>query len=106
LPPRPWATPRRGFRDSCSGNGRGLILRDDLPLTKGLRHEIAEAQRLAGELELQPLLTFLADAGVPGPLDEMVREKIPRLMAATRSSPTQPTRWELERAARILNLSV
>jgi len=117
---------------TAAANGRGLILRHDLPLTKGLRHEIAEAERLAGELELQPLLTFLADAGVPGPLDETVRDDVPRLMAAlllltariiailepsdmsteerlerlTRHLPTEPTRWELERAARILNLGL
>ena len=36
---------------TAAANGRGLILRHDLPLTKGLRHEIAEAERLAGELE-------------------------------------------------------
>jgi len=117
---------------TAAANGRGLILRHDLPLTKGLRHEIAEAERLAGELGLQPLLTFLADAGVPGPLDETVRDDVPRLMAAlllltariiailepsdmsteerlerlTRHLPTEPTRWELERAARILNLGL
>lgn len=85
---------------------------------------------LARELELEPLLVFLADAGVPSPLDEMVRVEIPRLMAAllllagrvlavikpenmstlerlerlTRSAPGRPSRWELERAAVILNM--
>ena len=116
-------------------NGRAQILRHDLPLTKGLQHELPQAQTLAAELELRPLLTFLADAGVPGPLDELVRNEVPRLMAALlllaariiailepgdmstaeqlerlewllRRLPMQPTHWELDRAGRILNLTL
>ena len=113
-------------------NGRTQILHHDLPLTKGLQHEIGQAAWLAGELELRPLLTFLADAGVRGPLDELVRAEVPRLMAALlllaariiailepmdmsteerlerllRHEPTEPTRWELERAGRILDLTL
>ena len=37
------------------------------------------------------------------PSDMSTEERLERL---TRYLPTQPTRWELERAARILNLSV
>ena len=113
-------------------NGRAHILRHDLPVTKGLQHEVAEAQTLAAELELRPLLVFLADAGVPGPLDEMVRADVPKLMAALlllgarviailtpsdmsteerlerliRHLPTQPTHWEFERATRVVNLTL
>jgi hypothetical protein len=112
--------------------GRGRVLHQDLPLTKGLQREIAQAQMLAGELELRPLLLFLADAGVPEPLDEMVRNEIPKLMAAllllsariiailapsdmsteerlerlVRHLPAQPTHWEVERATRILDLTL
>jgi len=113
-------------------NGRTRIARHDLPLTKGLQRELAQAEALAGELELRPLLTFLADAGVPGALDELVKSELPRLMAALlllaariiavlepsdmsteerlerllRHLPTQPTRWELQRAARILDFTL
>jgi hypothetical protein len=113
-------------------NGRTVILRHDLPLTRGLRARLGEAEALAGDLALQPLLVFLADAGVPGPLDERVRLDIPRLMAALllltgqviaivepsdmstterlerllRRHPSGPTHWELARAARVLNLTV
>lgn len=113
-------------------NGRAKIFRHDLPLTKGLQHELAEAETLAGELELQPLLVFLGDAGVPGPIDDGMRDDVPRLMAALlllaariiailepanvtteerlgrllRHEPLQPTRWELERASRVLDLTV
>ena len=113
-------------------NGRAVILRHDLPLTKGLRARLGEAEALAGDLALQPLLTFLGDAGVAGPLDERVRGEIPRLMAALlllagrviaivepadvstterlerllRRTPGGPTHWELERAARVLDLTV
>jgi hypothetical protein len=113
-------------------NGRAQILRHDLPLTKGLRRELTQVQTLATELELRPLLVFLADAGFPGPVDELVRQEVPRLMAALlllgahiiailepsdmsteerlerllRHLPTQPTRWEFERVARILDLTL
>jgi hypothetical protein len=62
-------------------NGRTRILGHDLPLTRGLRARLAEAETLARDVELQPLLVFLADAGVHGPLDEAVRLQIPQLMA-------------------------
>jgi hypothetical protein len=113
-------------------NGRSIIERQDLPLTRGLRARLGEAESLAGEVALQPLLTFLAEAGVPGPLDERVRMEVPRLMAALlllagqvisllepsdvstterlerllRAHPSGPTHWELERAARVLKLTV
>ena len=113
-------------------NGRTRIFRHDLPLTKGLQRQLAEAETLAAELELRPLLTFLAEAGIRGPLDELVRHEVPRLMATLllltariiailepadmsteerlerllRHLPTQPTRWEFERAARILHLTL
>jgi hypothetical protein len=40
--------------ETAVANGRAQILRHDLPLTKGLRRELAEAQSLAAELELRP----------------------------------------------------
>jgi uncharacterized protein DUF1931 len=118
--------------EAALANGRARILRHDLPLTKGLRAFLGEVEALARELELRPLLVFLADAGVPGPLDELVRAEIPRLMAALlllagrvialiepenmsseerlerllRSAPSRPTRWEVERAARILDMTL
>jgi hypothetical protein len=113
-------------------NGRAIILHHDLPLTRGLRARLGEAEALAGDVALQPLLTFLADAGVRGPLDERVHLEIPRLMAALlllagrvvailepsdlstaerldrllRHEPSGPTHWELERASRVLELTV
>jgi hypothetical protein len=119
-------------QETALANGRAIILRHDLPLTRGLRARLGEAEALAGDLALQPLLTFLADAGVPGLLDERVRLEVPRLMAALlllagrviailepsdmstterlerllRPDPTGPTHWELERASRVLNLTV
>jgi hypothetical protein len=113
-------------------NGRGRILRHDLPITKGLRGLLGEADALAHSLELQPLLLFLADAGVPAPLDEEVRAEVPRIMAGLlllsarvvalltpasmstderlerllRHVPRGPTHWELERATRILDMTL
>jgi hypothetical protein len=119
-------------QETALANGRAIILGHDLPLTKGLGARLGEAEALAGDLALQPLLTFLADARVPGPLDDRVRLEVPRLMAALlllagrviailepsdmgtterlerllRHDPTGPTHWELERACRVLNLPV
>lgn len=113
-------------------NGRAQILFHDVPITKGLRQQIDEAAALAGSVELRPLLVFLADAGVPGPLDEHVRHAIPKMMAALlllaarviailepsdmsteerlerllRHVPTGPTHWELDRATRVVNLAL
>jgi hypothetical protein len=113
-------------------NGRRQIMRHDLPLTKGLRRELLEAETLASEVQLRPVLAFLADAGIRGPLDERVHETVPCLMAALlliaaraiaivepsgtsteerldrliRHRPTQPTAWEFQRATRVLNLTL
>jgi len=118
--------------ETALANGRARIMRHDLPITKGLRALLVEADASARILELRPLLVFLDDAGVSGPLDESVKTEIPRLMAALlllagrviallepdnvspqdrlerllRGAPDEPTRWELERAARVLNLTL
>jgi hypothetical protein len=118
--------------EAALANGRARVLRHDLPLSKGLRAFLGQVEPLARELELEPLLVFLADAGVPGPLDEMVRAEIPRLMAVllplagriialiepesistlerlerlTRTVSGQPMHWELERAASILDMTL
>jgi hypothetical protein len=113
-------------------NGRSIIMRHDLPLTKGLHARLGEAEALASEVDLKPLLCFLADAGVAAPMDSRVHDDIPRLMAALlllagrviailepsdmstterldrllRRDPTGPTCWELERAGRVLGLTL
>jgi len=118
--------------ETAIANGRARILLHDLPITKGLRSLLGQVEAIARELELQPLMVFLADAGMPGPLDEAVRAEVPRLMASLllltgrilallepedmspaerldqllRTSPARPTRWEVERAARVLGLTL
>src|SRR3989442_2050260 len=97
-----------------------------------LFRSLGQAEALAADVELRPLLVFLADAGVPGPLDELVRMEVPRLMAAMlllagriiallepanmsteerldrllRHRASQPTRWEVERATRVLDMTL
>jgi len=119
-------------QEAAMANGRALIMRHDLPLTKGLRASLGDAEAMASDQELRPLLVFLADAGVAGPFDDAVRAEIPRLMAALlllagrviavvepadmtteerldrllRSPSDRPTRWELERAARVLDMTL
>jgi hypothetical protein len=118
--------------EAALANGRARIMRHDLPITKGLRGLRVEAEAAARLLDLPRLLVFLDGAGVPGPLDELVKQEIPRLMAAMlllagriiallepenmspeerlerllRGAPNEPTQWELERTARVLNLTL
>jgi hypothetical protein len=113
-------------------NGRTAVLSQDLPLTKGMRRLVGEVEPLVREIDAQPLFQFLTHAGVPGPLDAEVRAAVPRIMGAllllaarviaivdpenatteerldrllTRT-PGRPTRWELQRAARIMELAL
>jgi len=113
-------------------NGRTLIFRHDLPLTRGLQARLAEAETLARDVELQPLLVFLRDAGFHGPLDPHLRQQVPQLMAMLlvlaariiavhdaedmssverlerwlRRAPQRPTDGEVEHAARVLELTL
>jgi hypothetical protein len=68
--------------DTALANGRGRVMRQDLPITKGLQIVLLEVADLAREFGLQPLLMLLADAGIRTPFDEALRDEIPRLMAA------------------------
>jgi len=63
-------------------NGRTRVMRQDLPLTKGLQILLLEVADFARELELDGLLIFLADAGIRTPFDEGLRSDVPRLIAA------------------------
>jgi Domain of unknown function (DUF1931)/BON domain len=68
--------------DAAIANGRVRVLRQDLPLTKGLQILLLEVADIAREFQLEPLLVFLADAGIRTQFDEGLRAEIPRLMAA------------------------
>jgi uncharacterized protein YrrD len=118
--------------ETAAANGRSRILRHDLPLTKGLRRSLGEVGLLAKEIDAGPVLVFLAGTGVQGPVDEMVQAEVPRLMAAllilggriiavlepasvpplerfellTRTTADRPTPWELDRATRVLDLTL
>jgi hypothetical protein len=67
--------------DAALANGRAHVQRQDVPLTRGLQLVLLEVEDLAREFQLEPLLVFLADAGIRAPLDESLRSEIPRLMA-------------------------
>jgi hypothetical protein len=108
--------------DVALANGRTRILRHDLPLTKGVQLLLLEVADIAREFQLEPLLAFLADAGIHGSFDESLRSEIPRLMAALLiltgrvaallESPggnavaTRPSARELDRASAILDLTM
>ena len=67
--------------DVAAANGRSRLLRQDLPVTKGLQLILMEVTDLAHEFKLEPLLLFLSDAGVRAPIDEGVHSDVPRLLA-------------------------
>jgi len=118
--------------ETALANSRRKIFWHDLPITKGLRGLLGAVEPLAAEVERRPVLLFLANAGVPGPLDEVVHDKLPRLMAALmllsgrliallepanmsteerldrllRHDDNRPTQWELERATRALDMTL
>jgi hypothetical protein len=68
--------------DVAAANGRARVQRHDLPLTKGLQILLLEVADVSREFELDPLLVFLADAGIRTPFDPSLRPEIPRIMAA------------------------
>jgi hypothetical protein len=108
--------------EAAVANGRGRVLRHDLPLTKGLQIVLLEVEDIAREFQLQPLLVFLADAGIRTPFDDEARPEIPRLMAGLliltarvvallesedgRVSPKRPSRRAVERAEALLDLTL
>jgi hypothetical protein len=59
--------------ETALANGRRKIFWHDLPITKGLRGFLGEVEPLAAEVERRPVLVFLAEAGVPDPLDDPSR---------------------------------
>jgi hypothetical protein len=103
-------------------NGRSRVLRHDLPLTKGVQLLLLEVADIAREFQLEPLLAFLADAGIRVPFDAGLRPEIPRLMAALlimtsrvvglvespdgRVDGTRPSRSAVDRAGAILDLAL
>jgi Domain of unknown function (DUF1931)/BON domain len=108
--------------DTAIANGRGRVLDHDLPLTKGLQIVLLEVVDIAREFALEPLLVFLADAGIRTPIDEGLRPEVPRLMAALliligrlvqllestdeNVSPARPSARALDRVAAILDLTL
>jgi hypothetical protein len=107
--------------DTASANGRGRVLEHDLPLTKGLQLVLLEVVDIAREFELEPLLVFLADAGIRTHMDEGLQSEVPRLMAATLiligrltlvespdggAAAIRPTNTALDHVAAILELTL
>jgi Domain of unknown function (DUF1931) len=118
--------------ETALANRREYILLHDLPLTKGLRALLLDVDERAREIDVQPVLAFLAGAGVSSRIDDLVQAEVPRLTAALlllagriiailepdnlspqermelvlRPAPGEPARWEVERAARVLDLTL
>jgi len=68
--------------ETAAVNGRSRILRQDLPLTKGLQLMLLAVGVLAQEFPIEPLLLFLSDAGVRAPIDDSLNIDVPRIVAA------------------------
>src|SRR3954447_1296933 len=65
--------------ETALANGREVIQRHDLPLTKGLRALLHDVDALAHEIDVQPILAFLLGAGLDHQIDELVHAEVPRL---------------------------
>lgn len=118
--------------ETALANGREVIRRHDLPLTKGMRRTILETATHSRVLEVDPAFFFSEKARVDSSIDELVRAELPRLTVALlvlasrvivaleptarapeerdllvlRRSTNHPTPWELERAERVLDLTI
>jgi len=118
--------------ETALANGREEIRWHDLPLTRGLRRTIEETAALSRASDVDPALVFAGEARVNPAIDALVRADLPRLTIAllvlqsrivatlepaaipleercrlvTRSDPHRPTGWELERTARVLDLTL
>ncbi len=65
---------------NASYNGRDVVMEPDLPLTKGLQETIREFRKLEEEIELQPILDYLASrTRLERPLSEDVEQKLPEI---------------------------
>jgi Domain of unknown function (DUF1931) len=66
--------------ETALANGRELIRRQDLPLTKGLQHTTDAGDGSAGTaVEVDPARDFAGEARVGRAIDESVRAGLPRL---------------------------
>jgi hypothetical protein len=118
--------------ENAAANGRTRVLRHDLPITKGLRRSIEDASQIASGIDADTILTFLAGAGFRARVDEGLQADVPRLMAALlilssriiallepanlspverlellrRKDNGRPTMWEIERANRVIELTL
>ncbi len=64
-------------------NGRDIVMEPDLPITKGLQESIRQFRVLEQQIELQPILDFVASqAPLERPLSEDVEQKLPEIVGA------------------------
>jgi len=113
-------------------NGRERILRHDLPLTKGLLRTIQQTATLTKDQEVDPAAVFKTWVAPNMMVDELLRAELPRLTTAllvltgqvvaaleptdrpgserdrllVRTALDRPSPWELERAERVLALTL
>jgi hypothetical protein len=118
--------------EAAVANGREIVMRHDLPLTKGLRATMREHDAISREIRIAPALRFLGESGLTPRYDEMVKAEVPALLGALvvlagriiaiidpdnlspaeqvellrRENKLEPTRWEVKRAAEILDLTL
>jgi hypothetical protein len=119
-------------KEAAVANSRTMIFWHDLPLTKGMRSVILEYTRFSDSLPAQAVESYLRDIGILDRIEESARERLPRLFVALvilvgrllatltplnvsaaervawliRAEADIPTQAELERAQRILDLTL
>lgn len=66
---------------NASYNDRDVIMEPDLPITKGLQETIHQFRRMEEEIELQPILDFLASrTRLERALSMEVEQKLPEIV--------------------------
>ncbi len=103
---------------AASANGRDVIIKYDLPLTLGLQRSLQEFQEMEEEIELHPILEYLATyPPLERALSDEVEQMLPDLAGALlvvlahiirQVDPyaVNPSTLHFERAMRIFNLTL
>ncbi len=103
---------------NASYNGRDVIWECDVPLTKGFLESIHKFRALEQEIDIEPILEFLASKPpLKYPLEAELEKKLPeivgtllyilaRIIKETDEGCRQPSSEDIARAGRILDLTM
>ncbi len=103
---------------NASYNGRDVIWESDIPLTKGFLESIHKFKSLEQEIDVEPILEFLASKPpLKYPLEAELEKKLPeivgtllyilaRIIKETDEGCRQPSSEDIRKARKILDLTM